>query len=545
MKKVKTDVVIVGAGPTGLMAANQLNRYKIDYVCLEKQTHRSSFSKAMGIHARSMEMFDLSGFVEEFVARGYPGEGAKMYIGGEKESILGLYQIESRFPYMLVIPQTETEEILETNLEMNEGIVNRGEEVTALTVHDKGVNVTVNNDGEILEYDAEYVLACDGAHSKVRELMETGFVGEAEGKTFFLGDIQTSNLDPSMITGYINTRGATVFFPYADGKFRVVGLDLSIQGRPHKDELTLHELQQRVNYVTSTSIEIDSANWLTYFGTAHKQVENYQKDRVFFVGDAAHIHNPLGGQGMNLGLQDATNICWKLMTVLKGCADQAILRTYDQERRPIAKNIIQQTSRLLQFISLEGTRGKLRNNISRWLLSNSHLQHNIAETLSHIKYDYHATSSSQKLVDNKLPKKFIQPGARTPDVKFLLEETPDKRLYHLLRLYPFVCFVYMERQTEDIIAYVNSLVEELCTVYGDLITTFLVVKGGVPLIEGGKFKIIHDVFREVENKLTMNHGHTMLIRPDAHVAFHTSESDPLETIKRMNIFFKVKHQRGR
>ncbi|WP_208592056.1 FAD-dependent monooxygenase [Gracilibacillus suaedae] len=537
MKKVKTDVVIVGAGPTGLMAANQLNRYQVDYVCLEKQKDRSSFSKAMGIHARSMEMFDLSGFVEKFVARGYPGEGAKMYIGSKKESILGLNQIESRFPFMLVIPQMETEEILERNLEMNGGNINRGEEITTLTVHDGGVNVMVNSHDETIEYEAEYVLACDGAHSKVRELMEVDFVGKGEGKTFFLGDITTSSLDPSMITGYVNVRGATVFFPYADGKFRVVGLDLSIQGMPYKDELTLHELQQRVNYVTSASIKIENANWLTYFGTAHKQVENYKKDRVFFVGDAAHIHNPLGGQGMNLGLQDATNICWKLMAVLEGCADQSLLQTYDQERRPIAKHIIQQTSRLLQFISLEGTKGKLRNNVSKWLLSNSHFQQNIAETLSHIKYDYHTTSSSQNLADDKLTKKCIQPGARTPDVKFLLGGSPDRRLYHLLRQYPFVCFVYMERQTEDIIDNVDLFIEELCTKYGDLITTFLVVKGGVPPIERDKFDIIHDVFREVENKLTMNHGHTMLIRPDAHVALHISEFDPLDTVKRINSFF--------
>ncbi len=242
MKKIKTDVIIIGAGPSGLMAASQLRHYQIDFVCIEKQKYRSIFSKAMGIHARTLEMLDLIGIAESFIERGYPGHGAKLYIGEEKESLLALHQIKSRFPDMLAIHQTETEEILENHLNKNGATINRGEELRDIISHEEGVRVIVEKDEEIIEYQGQYLLACDGAHSKVREILGVEFVGEKEGKTFFLGDVETSTVDHSMITGFINERGAIVFFPYVNGTFRVVGLDLSIQEkRPDNDDLSLQE----------------------------------------------------------------------------------------------------------------------------------------------------------------------------------------------------------------------------------------------------------------------------------------------------------------
>ncbi|WP_058309167.1 FAD-dependent monooxygenase [Gracilibacillus massiliensis] len=538
MKKVQTDVIVIGAGPSGLMAANQLRHYKIDYVCIEKQKNRSVFSKAMGIHARTLEMLDLLGMAEPFIERGYPAHGAKLYMGEQKQSILALHHIESRFPYMLAIPQTETEEILENHLNNNGGTINRGEELIDVTNSDEGVRVTVEKDGETIEYHGQYLLACDGAHSKVREQLAVEFIGEKEGKTFFLGDIATSTVDHSMITGFINERGAIVFFPYLNGTFRLVGLDLSIQGkRQHQDKLSLQKLNQRIDHVTNKSIDITDANWLTYFGTAHKQVKNYQYGRVFFVGDAAHIHNPLGGQGMNLGLQDAANICWKLATVIKGYAKAKILETYDQERRPIAKDILQQTSRLLRFISTKATVGKVRNYVTKGLLTSSKIQYRIANNLSHIKYHYDTSPFNKKLSDSRLKKDSLQAGERIPDVSFLYKEIPDRRLYQLLQTQPFLCLVYMEEQTKEIIQYANLLAEQITSKYGDLVKTLLVVKGGIPNMEGNQLPVIYDVYREFEQKFTLSNGHTMLIRPDAHVGFHTKAQNNEALIAHINTFF--------
>ncbi|SES14475.1 2-polyprenyl-6-methoxyphenol hydroxylase [Gracilibacillus ureilyticus] len=537
MKKVQTDVIVVGAGPSGLMAANQLSHYQIDYVCIEKEKNRSVFSKAMGIHARTLEMLDLLGITDSFIERGYPGHGAKLYMGEQKASLLALHQIESRFPYMLAIPQTETEEILENHLNNKGGAINRGEELIDVINNNESVVVTVVKDGEIIEYQGQYLLACDGAHSKVRERLGVEFIGDKEGKTFFLGDVETSTVDHSMITGFINERGAIVFFPYLNGTFRVVGLDLSIQGKRKKhDKLLLQELKQSIDYVANTSIEIDDAKWLTYFGTAHKQVKNYQYGRVFFVGDAAHIHNPLGGQGMNLGLQDATNICWKLSTVIKEHAETALLETYDQERRPIAKDILQQTSRLLRFISTKATVGKFRNYLTKGLLTSSRIQYHIANNLSHIKYHYDSTPINKRLADSRLKMNSLQAGDRIPDILFLYKEVPDRRLYHLLQEQSFLCFVYMEEQTGDVIRYANLLEEQISSKFGDLVQTFLVVKGGVPNMEGNQLPVIYDVYREFEQKLTLRNGHTMFIRPDAHVGFHTIEQDNEAILARMHKF---------
>ncbi len=166
VERVKTNVMIIGAGPTGLIAANALNKSGIDYICIEKRMERSPFSKAIGIHARTLEVFDVLGIAEKFVGAGYPGHGAKITFDSGKASLLKFYQLESRFPYLLTIPQNETEDILEEHLREGGGKVYKEHELVSLVQERDHVLVTVNHNGECLEYEAKYVLACDGVHSK-------------------------------------------------------------------------------------------------------------------------------------------------------------------------------------------------------------------------------------------------------------------------------------------------------------------------------------------------------------------------------------------
>ncbi|MBA2175875.1 FAD-dependent monooxygenase [Halobacillus locisalis] len=534
---IETDVLIIGAGPTGLMAANELQKRGLDFVCLEKNAAPSDLSKALGIQARTLELFELLGVHRPFLKKGYPGPGAKLHLGGDSPSLVELYHIESRYPYMLVLPQSETEEILEDHLSTLGGKVHRKHDVVDINETDEGVRVEAKHDGEIITYEAKYLLACDGAHSPVREALNVEFVGEDDGYTFFLGDVDVPALNDIYINMHLNDRGDVAFFPYKDGSYRVVGLDRSKQGLPHKDELPLHELQESINTIMSEPYKVENPKWLSYFGTSHRQVPNYRKGNVFFVGDAAHIHNPMGGQGMNLGLQDVANIAWKLEAVLKGYAGDAFLDSYHEERWPLGKDVLKETSRMLKIANLEGTPGKIRNWAGKAVLTQDWVQDRIANHLSNIYNEYEDTPRNKSLRDSSLPKGAIQAGQRVPDHLLFFDGTTDESIYPLIRKHGHLCLVYIDSEDEAFLDRACSFSDKLNEAYPDLMKVVLVAKGGTVSDNRGEHSIIYDVHRHLEKKLGMRKGHTLLVRPDGHVAFHESSSDIEKTLDKVKRFF--------
>ncbi|WP_226584167.1 FAD-dependent monooxygenase [Halobacillus litoralis] len=534
---VETDVLIIGAGPAGLMAANELQKREVDFICLEKRAQPSHLSKALGIQARTLEMFELLGINKPFMEKGYPGPGSKLHLGGEKPSLVELYYIQSRYPYLLILPQSETEELLEEHLSSLGGEVNREHDVVEVTQSEEGVYVKAVHNGETKTYFSKYLLACDGAHSKVRQALEVEFEGEDEGYTFFLGDVDVPELNEIYINMHLNDRGAVAFFPYKDGSYRVVGLDRAKQGLPHKDELPLEDLQESLNTILERPYQVENPKWLSYFGTAHRQVPSYRKDSVFFIGDAAHIHNPIGGQGMNLGLQDAANIGWKLDVVLNGHASDAFLDSYHDERSPIGKDVLKETSRMLKVINLEGAQGKIRNWTGKAALTQNWVQKRVANHLSHIYNEYEDTSRNKELQNSSLPKDAVQAGERVPDHLLFFDGTNDESLYPLIRRHGHICLVYIDAQEEDVINYAYALSKEINKTYPNLLNIFLVAKGGTVQTDDDNLPIIYDVHRHLGNKLGMKKGHTLLIRPDGHVAFHETSTDPEQTVEKVKRFF--------
>ncbi|KHE72956.1 FAD-dependent monooxygenase [Halobacillus sp. BBL2006] len=534
---IETDVLIIGAGPAGLMAANELQKRQVDFICLEKRSGPSELSKALGIQARTLEMFELLGVQKTFLKRGYPGPGSKLHLGGEHPSLVELYHIQSRYPYLFIIPQSETEQILEDHLTSLGGEVEREHEVIEVTQSGEGVFVTAVHQGELKKYFAKYLVACDGAHSKVREALEVEFAGEDDGYTFFLGDVDVPELNEIYINMHLNDRGAVAFFPYKDGSYRVVGLDRAKQGQPHKDELSLQELQESMDTILETSYRVENPKWLSYFGTAHRQVPNYRQGDVFFVGDAAHIHNPLGGQGMNLGLQDAANLGWKLDVVLKGYAQDSFLNSYQDERFSIGKDVLKETSRMLKVINLEGAQGKIRNWTGKAVLTQSWVQEKIANHLSHIYNEYEHTSSNKKLKNSSLSKGSLQAGKRVPDHLLFFDGINDESVYPLIRKHGTVCFIYIDAQDQELINEADSFSKKLNKTYPDLMKIFLVAKGGTIRTDGDELPIIYDVHRHVEKKLGMKKGHTLVIRPDGHVAFHHSSVNAEQNLEKLTRFF--------
>jgi 2-polyprenyl-6-methoxyphenol hydroxylase-like FAD-dependent oxidoreductase len=360
------DVVIVGAGPVGLVAACDLTRRGITVRIIDKLDQPTAESRAIAIHARSLDMFDRMGIVDDLIATGVKSTGMNMYASGKKMVRLPIEVVESSFPYTLVTAQTETERVLTAHLASQGVTVERGLELTELSQNDQAVHLVGRHaDGRTEEIEASWVIGTDGGHSTVRHLMGTQLQGSFKGERFILGDVEVEpHFDNANMYTYFDPDGPVVTLPMLGGRVRFLAQIHDAPGTP----LTLHPTQEQLQQIIDARIggvTITTPHWLTCFEIHHGQVPAYRLGRVFLAGDAAHIHSPAGGQGMNTGIQDAFNLCWKLATVIKGDAGDALLNSYHAERQPIGKQVIDFTSTLTKLGTLKGPARLLRDAIVR------------------------------------------------------------------------------------------------------------------------------------------------------------------------------------
>jgi 2-polyprenyl-6-methoxyphenol hydroxylase-like FAD-dependent oxidoreductase len=362
----KPDVVIVGAGPVGLVAACDLARRGIAVRIIDKLKQPTAESRAIAIHARSLDMFDRMGIVDDLIATGVKSTGMNMYASGKKMVRLPIEVVDSAYPYTLVTAQTETERILTAHLAALGVTVERGLELTELSQNEKAVHLVVRHaDGGIDEIEASWVIGTDGGHSNVRRLVGTQLQGSFKGERFILGDVEVEpHFDNANMYTYFDPDGPVVTLPMLGGRVRFLAQIHDAPGTPLNQHPTQEQLQQIID-ARIGGVTITAPHWLTCFEIHHGQVPAYRLGRVFLAGDAAHIHSPAGGQGMNTGIQDAFNLCWKLATVIKGDAGNALLDSYHAERHPIGKQVIDFTSTLTKLGTLKGPVRLLRDAIVR------------------------------------------------------------------------------------------------------------------------------------------------------------------------------------
>jgi 2-polyprenyl-6-methoxyphenol hydroxylase-like FAD-dependent oxidoreductase len=349
-----TDVLIVGAGPTGLMLANQLARRGIRFEIIDRHAGHAQQTRAMAVHARTLEIYAKLGIADEAVARGAIGTGANMWAGGKWRANIPIGDIGqglSPFPFVLMLGQDENEYILGDKLKQLGARVQWSTELLSFEQRSDCVDVVLKQpDGAQRHMKAAWVAGCDGSHSIVRDANGIGFPGAPYEHTFFVADTEAVGpMRPNELNVYLSREGFHLFFPMrGTDRWRVIGiLPPELRAR---DDVTFEQVVPSVRAQAGNALTFKSCLWFSTYRIHHRAAERFREGRCFLLGDAAHIHSPMGGQGMNTGLQDAYNLAWKLALVVQGRADPALLDTYAQERMPVAKQLLETTDRAFQLV---------------------------------------------------------------------------------------------------------------------------------------------------------------------------------------------------
>jgi 2-polyprenyl-6-methoxyphenol hydroxylase-like FAD-dependent oxidoreductase len=343
------DVIVAGGGPTGVMLASELLLHGVDALVLEKDAEPTRIVRALGLHARSVEVMGQRGLLERFLALGqqYPVGG--FFAGIDKPSP---DRLDTAHPYVLAIPQTTTERLLTEHATKLGVEIRRGCELVGLSQDDHGVTAELA-DGTQLR--SRYLVGCDGGRSTVRKLLGVGFPGEPTRAETLLGEVEVTAPPETLNAVIAEVRKTQKRFgavPLGDGVYRLVApADGVAEDRTVPP--TLDELKQQVQKLAGTDFGAHSPRWLSRFGDATRLAERYRTGRVLLAGDAAHIHPPLGGQGLNLGIQDAFNLGWKLAAEVHDWAPEGLLDSYQAERHPVAADVLDNTRAQVELTSLE------------------------------------------------------------------------------------------------------------------------------------------------------------------------------------------------
>jgi rifampicin monooxygenase len=361
MEVVMIDVIVVGGGPTGLMLAGELRLHGLQVVVLEMDAEPTPIVRSLGLHARSIEIMDMRGLLERFLALGtqYPLGG--FYAGIRKPAP---DQLDTAHPYVLGIPQNITDRLLAEHAAEVGAEIRRGRELVGLSQDEDGVTAELA-DGTRLR--GRYLVGCDGGRSTVRKLLGIGFPGEASRVETLIGEMAVS-ADPSTVAAVNEEVRKTQLrfgaMPLGEGMHRLI---VPAQGVADDRAVppTFEEFKEQLRATAGTDLGVHSPRWLSRFGDATRLADRYRDGRVLLAGDAAHIHPPTGGQGLNLGIQDSFNLGWKLAAAIAGWAPAGLLDSYQAERRPVAADVLDNTRAQMELLSTEAGPQAVRRLISR------------------------------------------------------------------------------------------------------------------------------------------------------------------------------------
>ena len=449
------DVLICGAGPTGLMLAILLAREGIKFRIIDENSQRAQESRALAIQPRSMELFLSLGLAERFLERGIQAEGLSAYLKGKKLFDLNFSDIgrfDTPFPYIYFVSQSITEEILEGYLDELGISVERNIKLESFKDSTDHVTAMLNDNSTL---KIKYLVGCDGAKSQVRKSMGLSFAGGTYESEFLLADAKISgDLSENRVQVYLGNKHVGVYMPLKEDEFARVITVGPKKSQPESHEslttrmdATLSEIQEAFSEATFQQIELKDPKWVSRYRVHHRSVESMQKGRCFVAGDAAHIHSPAGGQGMNTGLQDAANLAWKLSLVIKGIAAPKLLETYQLERWPVAQHLLRYTDRLFGFASsMNGTIKTFRNTLLPQvakIFNHQKVRKYFFGFISQLNIHYHENDYILENIQGT--NRSIRAGYRAPDAKLCERGS----IFQLIHGYQFHVLVMSRKVLSD------------------------------------------------------------------------------------------------
>jgi 2-polyprenyl-6-methoxyphenol hydroxylase-like FAD-dependent oxidoreductase len=469
-----SEVLIIGAGPTGLMMACQLAIHNIPFRIIDKNEDHTTQSRALVVQARSLEIFRQMGISGQALAQGTIAKAIGAFLNGKKILRIPVSEIGkglTEFPFFLMLEQSHTESILVDFLKRHGHEVERKKELVKLNQNSEHV-VSILKDGNGKEetISTKFLIGADGSHSVVREQLNITFGGKTYETSLFVMDCQAEVVLPhdGLYLAFSNT-SLGGFFPLTNGRWRILGsLPKSLEGR---EQISFEDIEKDFAPGLNIKARLYDPQWISVYRSHHRYASTFRKDRCFLAGDAAHIHSPVGAQGMNTGLQDAYNLAWKLAVVIKGNAKDSLLDTYTEERIAIAKSLVRTTDRVFNVITSENSFLKnfkiyivpalLKLAIPVFKKMKS-IQQFAFKTGSEIGIHYRKSSLSLYGSIGNFPRHAPKPGDRLP--YFLFKDGAGNEINIQTKIRnSFFCFiVFNDRLPEEILSSVGSF-KDLCS----------------------------------------------------------------------------------
>ena len=548
-------VLVVGAGPTGLTMAVELALHGLRPRIIDKSPQASQTSKALGVQARTLELFERLGIVDQALAGGRKMHGIHVYSNRQQIVHVKLDRIDSRYNFVLVLPQSATERLLTERLESLGITVERSVELAGFRQQPDHVESTLRwlNDGREETVQTRWLIGCDGAHSTVRHLLAVPFQGHAFEESFSLADVRLDgNLPDDEISIFLSSGDIVGLFPMpGERRFRVV-IERH-QGPPLEGEPGLAEFQQALDDHSTVGARLSDPVWMSHFRISQRQVESYRRGCVFLAGDAAHIHSPVGGQGMNTGIQDAANLAWKLALVHAGRADEKLLDTYDAERRPVGRRLLQATGLASQAILLRHpVADKLRDLTAALMTSLDVVQDKLRDAVSEIGVHYRSSpivseyrASDWRSTLTAWLDAGPRAGDRAPDAGGLRSaEGKEHRVFELLSGTRHVLLLSVSGEGDQ--AASRARQERVAGVskrYGQLVDRYTILPSdGRAAVAAHDSSIIVDAGGELHRAYNVRGEVLFLVRPDGYLAFRSEPADPDKLDAYLATMFKADPQ---
>lgn len=522
MATATTDaqVLVIGAGPSGLTMAAELARHGISCRIVDKGEGPTPLSKATGMQARTLEVLRDMGVVDEILAAGHVTHGVNLYAPGKQLLHFTYDQLDSPYQFMLNIPQSATERILGGLVARLGLTVEWGTEVTDIVQDDDGVTSTLRTpDGGQETVRTSWLVGCDGARSVVRQTFDIPFTGETYPQWFALADARLDwSLGNSELHGFIHPDGVLFVIPMPDDRFRLV---LESPERSGDEQPTIEDFQAAIDKRAPEGSTVSDPGWITAFHVNSRRAAHHRVGRAFIAGDAAHIHSPAGGQGLNTSIQDSYNLAWKLALVEKGLADERLLDSYEAERAPVAKAVLKFTDVITKVLTLHNSAEQsVRDHVMPLLGALHGVQHNMANQDAELDVSYRRSPIVAQHHHHTSPGG-PHAGDRAPDAGPLKAgDGTSARLYDLFGAGRLTLVLFPGGHPVDELV---RAAQERC---GDLVRVVAVLPPGSAL-EGLPAGVEAFVDEEglVAGRYHAANGALYLIRPDGYVGYRCQPPD--------------------